>query len=89
MIIRGRHISIGIIIASQYLNSIPPIERNNCDVIITGKSNAQSVDILCDQFLPPCISKKDFLNYYNNATKNYGFLLINNNSTKTNDIDEI
>ena len=71
------------------MNSISPLQRNNSDFILTSQQNQQSIDILTDQFLPTSITKKDFLNYYNNAIKNYGFLLINNNNTKTNSIDEL
>ena len=52
LFVRSRHIGISIIFTSQYLNSISPLQRNNCDFILTSQSNAHSIDILIDEFLP-------------------------------------
>ena len=89
LFVRSRHIGISLIITTQYLNSISPLQRNNSDFILTSQQNQQSIDILTEQFLPTSITKKDFMKYYSESTKNYSFLLLNNNSTKTNSIDEL
>jgi hypothetical protein len=89
LFVRGRHIAVSIICTSQNLTSLSPLERNNSDFILTGQLNASSLDCLIEDFLPSCISKKDFINYYSKAVLNYGFLILNNNSTKTDNIDEI
>jgi len=87
--VRGRHIGISIICTSQNVTSLSPLERNNSGFILTGQLNASSLDCSIEDFLPSCISKKDFINYYSKAVLNYGFLILNNNSTKTDNIEEI
>lgn len=82
---RGRHIGIGIIITTQYLNSLPPVARNNCDWLVAGQMNHASVSLLCEEYLSGSLDKKDFIKLYNRATKDYGFLVINNTSIKDND----
>jgi len=89
LFVRSRHIGIGIILTSQYLNSISPLQRNNSDFILCSQMNAKSVDILSEEFLNSTVSKKDFLEIYAKGTKDYGFILINNNSTKGNTLDEL
>jgi hypothetical protein len=37
---------------------------------------------MCDEFLMGDIEPKEFMKMYYNATNDYGFLIINNNSTK-------
>jgi hypothetical protein len=82
---RGRHINISIIITCQYLNSLPPLARNNCDYLIAGQMNKQSVSLLCEEYMTGDLEKPDFIKLYQKATKDYGFLLINNTSIKEND----
>jgi Poxvirus A32 protein len=82
---RGRHINISIIITCQYLISLPPLARSNCDWLLAGQMNRQSVQLLCEEYMTGEISKIDFIKLYNRATKDYGFLLINNTSIKEND----
>jgi hypothetical protein len=82
---RGRHLQISIIITAQYLYHISPIQRNNCDFLLVGQLNKQGLDILASEFLLGNISKQDFIKLYYNSTNDYKFLLINNNSTKSND----
>ena len=87
---RGRHINISAIFAQQFLTQCKPVCRNNCSFIITGQSNQNSQQILCDEFLAGNIDRKQFLEIYRNATKDYGFLIINNNSAKdSSNLDEI
>lgn len=82
---RGRHINISVIITCQYLNSLPPICRNNCDWLIAGQMNLQSTSLLCDEYLSGDLDRKEFGKLYQRATKDYGFLIINNTSIKDND----
>lgn len=86
---RGRHINISIIITTQYLNSIPPVCRNNSDVIMVGQMNRASIQLLLDEFMSGNILKEDFIKLYHRATTFYGFLVINNNSVKKNDLNLI
>ena len=44
-----------------------------------------SVDLLSDEFLLGDVDKHEFINLYNNSTKDYKFLAINCNSVKDND----
>jgi Poxvirus A32 protein len=82
---RGRHIGIGIIATCQYLVSLPPVCRNNCDWLISGQLNRASVSLLCEEYMSGNIDKPDFIKLYQRATKDYGFLLINNTSIKESD----
>ena len=81
---RGRHIGIGLMITAQYPYHLPPIARNNCDYILVGQLNKQGVDLLMSEFMMGDISNKDFLDLYHSNTSDYGFLVINNNSSSDN-----
>ena len=89
LFIRGRHINIAIIITFQYLNLIPPVARNNMDFLFCGQMNKQSVDLLMSEFISGDISKEEFIKMYNKCTKDYNFLVINNNSVKDDDLNLI
>lgn len=82
---RGRHINIGLIATCQYLNSLPPICRNNADWCIVGQMNRASLGILADEYLSGDLDKSEFMKLYNRSTKDYSFLVINNNSIKDSD----
>jgi hypothetical protein len=82
---KGRHYKISLIITAQYPYHIPPIARVNCDWFLCGQINTQGLEILCTEFIAGEITKQEFIKMYYKATSNYGFLLINNNSTKCND----
>ena len=87
---RGRHLGLSIICTAQYLYQLPPICRCNSDFVLVGSMNNQSKNLLCDEFLAGALDRKQFINLYNKATKDYNFLLINNNNVKDNDdIDQI
>ena len=87
---RGRHLGLSIICTAQYLYQLPPICRCNSDFVLVGSMNNQSKNLLCDEFLAGSLDRKQFINLYNKATKDYNFLLINNNNVKDNDdIDQI
>jgi hypothetical protein len=77
---RGRHLFISIIMTTQYLKAIPPLVRANSDFIFLGQMNRQSVEIMVEEFHGNEISKKDFIDIYKNAIKNYGFFVINQSS---------
>jgi hypothetical protein len=81
---RGRHIKISLMITCQYIYQIPPIIRNNCDYVLCGQMNQQSIQLLTQEFMMGDISKKDFLDLYHSNTSDYGFLVINNNSSSDN-----
>jgi hypothetical protein len=76
-------------ITTQLLTGVPPIARNNSDYIFTGQLNKASVDLLCDEFQAGNIERKEFLNMYIRCTKDYNFLVINNNSVKDNDLNSL
>ena len=81
---RGRHIKISVMITAQYLFSVPPIFRNNCDTLLVGQMNTQGVQLLMTEFMMGDIERKDFLDLYHSNTSDYGFLVINNNSSSDN-----
>lgn len=82
---KGRHYKISLIITAQYPYMIGPIARVNCDYICVGQLNTQGLDILTTEFLSGSLTKQDFMKMYYKCTNDYKFLLINNNSTKSND----
>jgi hypothetical protein len=87
---RGRHVGLSIICTCQYLYQLPPICRSNCDYVLVGQMNNQSKNLLCDEFLAGSLDRKQFIDLYNKCTRDYNFLIINNNSIKDNDdIDQI
>jgi hypothetical protein len=86
---RSRHINISVIITQQSVRAIPLLARNNCDYIICGQMGQSSIQILADEFLVGNLSKREFIELYHNNTKDYNFLVINNNSTKNNSIQEL
>ena len=81
---RGRHMKISLMITTQYPYLIPPVARINCDYILCGQMNKQSIKLMCDEFLMGDMSPKQFLKMYYDSTNDYGFLIINNNSTSNN-----
>jgi hypothetical protein len=80
---RGRHLNIAVIITAQYPYHISPIQRCNCDYIMVGQLNKQSIQLITDEFLMGNISNKEFVEMYYRTTGNYQFLIINNNSVTT------
>lgn len=81
----GRHVNISIVILIQYLYMIPPTIRNNLSYLMCGQVNKLSIDMIADEFNNSIISKQEFIKIYNENTKDYNFLIINNNSVKNND----
>jgi len=59
--------------------------RLNSDYIFIGQQNKRSIDIITDEYLAGDIDKPDFIKLFNKSTKDFSFLVINNNSVKNND----
>ena len=51
--------------------------------------NKQSIDLLTNEFLSGDIDKNDFIKMYNRCTKDFNFLVINNNSVKDDDLNSV
>ena len=86
---RGRHFNLSIIATCQYLNSLPKICRSNCDLIITGQMNLSSIEMMANEYCSN-LDKSEFIKLFNRSTKDYNFLVINNNSVKENsDLNQI
>ncbi len=86
---RGRHINISIIFVSQYLKSaITPVIRNNIDYCLFSQVNAQGLKLIYEEYNSN-LTKNKFYELFKKATKDYGFLIINNNSVKNGLIDEL
>jgi hypothetical protein len=81
---RGRHIGIGVMITTQYINAVSPLIRTNSDYILCGQQNRASLQLLVDEFMTATLSRDEFIRMFANATSNYGFLLINNSSVEDN-----
>jgi hypothetical protein len=87
---RGRHLNIAVIMTAKYIYQLPPVVRNNCDYCMFAQMNAQSLELLCQEYLLGTISKKDFIAMYYRCTSNYNFLCINNNCVSDNsDLNQI
>ena len=63
---------------NQYIYQLPKICRSNLDWVIVGSQNAQSVEILIDEFNLN-LTREEFRRLYLKATQDYGFMVINNN----------
>ena len=86
----GRHYGISVVIVQQYICSIPPIVRNNCDYICVSQMNKQGLDLLSTQYLFGNIEAKEFKQLYLKSTSNYGFMIICSKCAKSNnDLNEI
>ena len=85
MFMRSRHYGLAIISAVQFCTNLPPICRSNSDWIICGQQPKHSQELLFQGF--SCIPKDDFFTLMNKGTRDYGFVVINNNSVKDNSID--
>lgn len=86
---RGRHLKISILFLAQYIYQLPKICRANLDYIAVSQQNAQSIQILSDEFNSH-LPNQEFKNLYQKVTTNYGFLLINSNNIKdTKNLNEL
>lgn len=84
---RGRHINISLLITAQYANHIPPVARNNADYFMVGQMNKEGIDTIFKDF--SILSRDEFMDMYTEATKDYSFLVINNNTTANALKDEV
>jgi hypothetical protein len=82
---RSRHIGIAIILTTQYINSVSPFMRLNSDYIFLGQQNRKSIDIICDEYISGNIDRSEFIKIFSQSTKDYSFLVVNNNSIKDTD----
>ena len=89
LFLRGRHINISLLITTQYIHLISPSMRTNLDYLFCGQMNKQSIDLLTTEFLSGDIEKSEFIKMYNRCTKDYNFLVINNNSVKDDDLNSV
>ena len=85
---RGRHAYISIVVIAQMLHHISPLMRCNSDYILSGQLNTANIELMCEEFRCPLISKKEFINLYKKLSSNYNFMVINNN-TITKNVDNI
>ena len=85
MFANGRHYSLSLIITTQHLHSVSPLQRGNCDYCFIGQQNNESIEILCSTYLSGKITKKQFIELYDNSTLDYNFFAINCNSVKNRD----
>ena len=85
---RGRHLKISVLSCNQYVYQLPKICRSNLDFVLASQQPSQSLDILCDEFNIG-LKNDAFRELYKKATMDYGFLLINNSSTKDDKIDSV
>ena len=85
----GRHFFLSCIITSQFITHIPPSARVNCEFILVSQLNNNNIQILADEYTLGNCTRKEFINIYKQSIPNHGFLLINNSSTKDNNIDQI
>jgi hypothetical protein len=86
---RGRHIGITIFVSAQYVYHVSPLIRSNSDFFLVGQLNNSSIEKLMDEFLRGDFNKSQFKELYHNSTNNFYFLVINNQTTKDNHLEEI
>jgi energy-coupling factor transporter ATP-binding protein EcfA2 len=84
----GRHISYGILTISQHLNKISKLERSNLSFIFVSSMSASCVDSLIEEYCISTVTKRDFKDMFHEATRDFGFMLINNQNSKTNSLAE-
>ena len=59
--------------------------RLNSDYIFLGQQNRKSIDIICDEYISGNIERPEFIKIFSQSTKDYSFLVVNNNSIKDTD----
>lgn len=75
VVIAGRHFGVSLLFTSQYIKAMPPIVRNNADYLLIGQVNAQSFQILNDEFNTNK-TKKEFRDMLQYAGEDYEFMII-------------
>lgn len=85
LFVAGRHLNSSTWFLSQYLNLVPKNCRLQANYLFCFKMNRAEMNILCDQFNPPDITKKEFCRMIldvttdtenSNGSKKINFLLI-------------
>ena len=84
----GRHIGVTVFFVCHHYAQISVNCRVNSDLVLCSKMSAHGVECLEHEF-NSLLSKKEFMQMYNRVCVDYNFLVINQNGTKTNDINEI
>lgn len=73
-----RHFKLSYFILSQFFRAIHPAVRSNASVIIYFSNNDMESNKLAEEYTPPHMKKKRFLQLLHHATKDkYSFLMIN------------
>ena len=85
----SRHYFLSCMIVTQFITHIPPSARVNCEYVLVSNLNNNNIQILADEYTLGNCTRKEFIQIYKRSIPNHGFLLINNSSTKHNNIDEI
>lgn len=88
LVMRGRHIGIALVISAQNPHSIPPYARQNADFIFLGQLSQAGMQQCCDEYCSHIMTKKQFIQMYQENTKNYYFLVCNNQSKSSNNIND-
>ena len=60
LFVNGRHINSSTWLLSQYLNLIPKACRTQANWLFIGKCNRSEMTIMCDQYCPPDMTKREF-----------------------------
>ena len=88
--VRSRHINVSIMILIQHCNSISPLLRNNSDTILISTINHSSIQTVAESFtLGKGNTVRRFVDMYEKTCHDFTFLVINNQCTKNNTIEEI
>ena len=86
----GRHIKLGVFIASQELKALPPGMRANFDyVFISRMDSGDELDKVRKAFFA-CIPKRaDFMHIFNKYTDDYKFIVVDQMTKSTDPLDKI
>jgi hypothetical protein len=88
--VRSRHINVSVMILIQHISSLHPILKNNSDNVLISTINRTSIQIVGELF---CLGRgntvKRFVDMYEKTCHDFTFLVINNQCTKNNTIEEI
>lgn len=85
MFANGRHYSLSLIVTTQHLHSVSPLQRSNTDFSFIGQQTNESIEVLCKTYFSGKITKAQFLQLYDENTLDYNFFAINCNSVKNRD----
>jgi ABC-type dipeptide/oligopeptide/nickel transport system ATPase component len=85
----GRHYSLSLLVTTQHLHSVSPLQRANFDFLFIGQQNSESVEVLCKTYRSGSISKYNFIHLYDDNTLDFNFFAINCNSVKNRDINQL